>query len=152
MTREGELKTIEDAAKDTMDLSQLKPEALEDGQCGANKRRRRKRFRGRSNAGSRFKKGYQSNVPKRHPLLKGSKMVDGRTKSAKQAKLEQEKLSPRDLAARAALARLGQLDVDQENSMSSDDSFFSDEDENDITPHNVSQCGCRSCLWESMRV
>ena len=151
VTQQGELKTIEEAAKDTMDSSQLALQVLEEGQCGANKRRRRKRFRGRSITG-RYNKGYQSNVPKRRPLLKGTKMVDGRTKAAKQAKVEQEKLCPRELAARAALARLGNGQRDEDNGYNSDEPSCSDEDENNITAHNISQCGCRSCLWDRMLV
>ena len=39
------------------------------------------------------------------PLLKGSKMIDGRTKHAKAVRVEMNTLRKRDLAARAALGR-----------------------------------------------
>ena len=156
VTAQGELKTIAEAAKDTIESSPLALTVTE-GECGAKKRRRRRRYRGRNNnnnsAGGSHSKGYQSNVPRRRPLLKGAKMVDGRTKVAKQAKLEQEKVTPRELAARAALARLGYQQQQKENedsSSCSEQSLSSDEDENDIVPHNLCQCGCRSCLWERM--
>ncbi|KAL3916658.1 MAG: hypothetical protein SGARI_007909, partial [Bacillariaceae sp.] len=128
-------------------------------ECGAKKKRRRRRNRRKSGA-----TGYQSNVPKgkKPPLLKGKKMIDGRTKFGKAVKEEKQTWSRQELAARAALARFGQQpdsgaakkagssienrpprrkkDVDDSSSSSSDnsDSESSDEssdDEDGIAPH-----------------
>lgn len=163
VTAQGEVKTIQEAARDTMDTSSplllTGSQTMEPGDCGAKKRRRWRRRRGGGRGNYRgYSKGYQSNVPKRRPLLKGAKMIDGRTKFAKEAKRLQEKLSPQELAARAALARLGQNPQAQdgdsdESSSSNSEGGESDDDEEayNVAPHHA-QCGCRSCLWERMGV
>ena len=67
-------------------------------------------------------------------------MIDGRTKEGKAAKKLREDCTPQELAARAAMARFGQTEEDG-------DSLHSDDEE--ICPH-ATNCGCRSCSWESM--
>ena len=87
-------------------------------------------------------------------------MVDGRTKEGKAVRLAKERLTPRELAARAALARLGPTlttDVstnradEEEEDLSSDGSSndASDDDEDAVAPHTLA-CGCRSCQWDQM--
>jgi hypothetical protein len=81
-----------------------------EGDCGSSKRRRRRQKRGGGGArkkGGAHNSGYTSNIPKKRPLLKGSKMVDKRTKVGKAALIKRDNLSVRELAAKAALARFG---------------------------------------------
>jgi len=164
VTAQGEIKTIQEAARDTVDTTSSSSQLtvggapMEEGDCGAKKRRRWRRRRGRGNyrGGGKYSKGYQSNVPKRRPLLKGARMVDGRTKAAKEAKRLQEKMTPQEMAARAALARLGgpnqeAHDDGSDDSSSVDEGGEADDEEYNVAPHLV-QCGCRSCLWERMGV
>ena len=78
VTKDGQLKTVEDAAGDVISPDVQLGVLNEEGQCGARKGGRRRRFAGRKRSfGS---KGYQYNIPKLPPLLKGVKMIDGRTK------------------------------------------------------------------------
>lgn len=80
-----------------------------ENECGASTKRRRGRGKRRGGSGS-HSKGFTSNAPpneKKRPLLKGAKMVDKRTKVGKAAMRERENATPRELAARAALARFG---------------------------------------------
>ena len=86
-------------------------------ECGASKKRGRGRRRnggGSGGSGSRSiggggekSKGYTSNVikEKKRPLLKGAKLIDKRTKIGKEAMEEIANLTPRELAAKAAMAR-----------------------------------------------
>ena len=81
-----------------------------EGDCGSSKRRRRRQKRGGGGPrkkGGAHNSGYTSNIPKKRPLLKGSKMVDKRTKVGKAALIKRDNLSVRELAAKAALARFG---------------------------------------------
>ena len=123
-----------------------------EGECGARKGRRR-RWRGGGNRGG--SKGYTSNVPKkekRRPLLKGSKMIDKRTKTGKASMAERENLSARELAARAALARFGDAGKGSSEKEEADEIVLSsDEDDGDepIEDHKLG-CGCRSCNWGRM--
>ena len=84
-----------------------------EGDCGSSKTRRRRRHRDGharkklGQGGSARSSGYSSNIPKKRPLLKGSKMVDKRTKVGKAALSKRDNLSVRELAAKAALARFG---------------------------------------------
>ena len=81
-----------------------------EGDCGSSKMRRRRQKRGGGGArmkGGAYNSGYTSNIPKKRPLLKGSKMVDKRTKVGKAALIKRDNLSVRELAAKAALARFG---------------------------------------------
>jgi hypothetical protein len=65
--------------------------------CGASRRRNR-----------RFLKRRAVTKPRKAPpMLKGAKMVDGRTRDGKRAVQAKKNLAPRQLAARAALQRLG---------------------------------------------
>jgi hypothetical protein len=116
---------------------------------------------------------------KKAPLLRGAKMLDGRTRDGKRAKQIKENVAPRVLAAQAALQRLGQrADLecavtaeaagasdaknastaremgDADVSRSQSDLYRGDEidyssDEESIEPH-AACCSCRSCLWEAM--
>lgn len=78
-----------------------------EGDCGASKTRRRRGNWKRNH--KNYSAGYTSNVTKekKRPLLKGSKMVDRRTKVGKAAMAGRENLTARELAARAALIRFG---------------------------------------------
>ena len=84
-----------------------------EGDCGSSKTRRRRRHGGGharkklGQGGSARSSGYSSNIPKKRPLLKGSKMVDKRTKVGKAALSKRDNLSVRELASKAALARFG---------------------------------------------
>ena len=81
-----------------------------ENECGASTKKRRGRGKRRGGGGRGYSKGFTSNVPtneKKRPLLKGAKMVDKRTKVGKATMRERENVTPRELAARAALARLG---------------------------------------------
>ena len=131
-----------------------------EGECGAKEGRRQRRWRGGGNRGGSKAKGYTSNVPqkkeKKRPLLKGSKMINKRTRTGKASMAERENLSARELAARAALARFGdgarkgspgpEKDEVEEIVLSSSDE--GDEDE-PIEDHKLG-CGCRSCDWGRM--
>jgi hypothetical protein len=154
----------------------LDEEETDEGNCGASKRRRfggrRKRPPGtqRKTAG-----GVEQKRLKQPPLRKGAKMVDLRTKQGKKARETKETSTARELAARAALSRLGQAGPQAESlealvcgprvgwSHSNDgtgatevdddaddeDIHSSDSDEEGIVPHSI-QCSCRSCRWEKM--
>jgi hypothetical protein len=148
----GSVKTIGQAVASQAEMSGGTElgKLAEEGECGVKKKKRRRWGRGYKRP---IGKGYQSNVPKRRPLLRGTKMIDGRTKAGKLAKIQRDKLTPQELAARAALARFGQKVTENEqehdeDSGSDDDSSTSDE-ENVIVPHTV-QCACRSCDWEKL--
>jgi len=81
-----------------------------ENECGASTKKRRGRGKRRGGGGRGYSTGFTSNVPtneKKRPLLKGAKMVDKRTKVGKATMRERENVTPRELAARAALARLG---------------------------------------------
>lgn len=155
VTQSGELKTVQEAASDTVRLDKETMGKLgEEKACGAKKGRRRQGRRGGGRSGG-SSKGFQSNVPKRRPLLKGAKMIDGRTKAGKEAKERHEKRTPRELAARAALARFGKTSSKDDNDENQDGgdngSSSSEEEEERIVPH-LSQCGCRSCVWDSLLI
>ena len=70
--------------------------------CSVRSRQRRRR-RNYATTGSGL---YRPNQAKKRPLLKGKKMLDGRTKDAKAAKTDQQLLSKTALAAMAAERRL----------------------------------------------
>ncbi|KAL7541452.1 hypothetical protein ACHAXR_013268 [Thalassiosira sp. AJA248-18] len=110
----GELASVASSASDILgnngvnNLGLLGTEGSE-GDCGASKKRRRHRgkWKKRNNKSST---GYTSNIPqkeKKRPLLKGSKMIDKRTRVGKASMVERENLTSRELAAKAALARFG---------------------------------------------
>jgi len=164
VTPSGEVKTIQEAAREhhhTISNSNTNNDPslgqiAAEGDCGVKRRRRRRRRQWRGN-NNKYSKGYTSNVPKRRPLLKGAKMLDGRTKAGREAKRQRAERTPRELAARAALARLEPkqvLDDDEDdgNSSSRDEASSCDEEEEpQLAPHPP-QCGCRGCVWESMLV
>ena len=154
----GKVAPISSSALDTFDGDDVSSSlgllgaAGSEGECGARKGRRR-RWRGGGNRGG--SKGYTSNVPKkekRRPLLKGSKMIDKRTKTGKASMAERENLSARELAARAALARFGDAGKGSSEKEEADEIVLSsDEDDGDepIEDHKLG-CGCRSCNWGRM--
>jgi hypothetical protein len=174
ITVDGKVTTVREAAAEVLgrtieDFGQL---AL--GECGASKRRRRHRFqRGgtkRSSSG-----GFVSNIPKKRPLLKGSKMIDQRTKEGKAFMAARRQLTPRELIARAALERfdanndnnnnnntaasaaggtaaVGLADKKYHNTSSDDKSQDDSDQESEdeaIEPH-IQGCGCRGCGWERL--
>lgn len=128
-----------------------------EGECGARRGRRRRRRGGGSRGGG---KGYTSNVPKkerRRPLLKGSRMIDKRTRTGKASMADRENLSARELAARAALARFGDAgkgsreeEEEGEIVLSSDDDDEDGEDGDEPIEDHKLGCGCRSCSWGRM--
>jgi WLM domain len=155
----------------------LELEETDEGNCGASKRRRfggrRKRPLGtqRKTAG-----GDGQKRRKQPPLRKGAKMVDLRTKKGKNARETKETSTARELAARAALRRLGQAgpqaeslealacgprvgrshsndgtgateDDNNDDDSDDDDDHASDSDEEGIVPHSI-QCSCRACRWD----
>ena len=125
---------------------------------------------------SNLSAGYTSNVPnkeKRQPLLKGSKMIDKRTKVGKSTMAERENVSARELAARAALARFGNAveastttsskakrnnnlsdDIKGDDSGDLSDGSSDEEDEeggiNERINKHSTGCGCRSCDWSKL--
>jgi hypothetical protein len=169
VTVDGQVKTVREAASNVLGnttdaFGQFAPE-----ECGASKRRSsRRRFRGGGTKRS-SSSGFVSNLPKKRPLLKGSKMIDQRTKAGKALLAARRELTPRELAARAALERFGTNNnttatvategtaavglVDKENHNTSNDESQdgSDQESEDeeIEPH-IQGCGCRGCGWERM--
>jgi WLM domain len=143
ITKTGELKSIQEAASDTVDNDHSLEQVVDESECGA-----RRRWRRRRRTGGDKRKGVASNVPKRLPLLKGAKMIDGRTRAGRQAKKRRDELTPRELAARAAMVRMGQT-IDDGSSGSEQES--SSDDDEPIAPHKA-PCGCRSCVWENLLV
>lgn len=173
----GELASVATSASDVLgtgisNLSLLGTSGTE-GDCGASKRRRRrKNWKRKSNLSA----GYTSNVPnkeKRRPLLKGSKMIDKRTKVGKSTMAERENVSARELAARAALARFGNAveastttsskakrnnnlsdDIKGDDSGDLSDGSSDEEDEeggiNERINKHSTGCGCRSCDWSKL--
>ena len=153
-----------------------------EGGCGASKRRRRRGGGARGRRGGNYGAGYTRNLQKetKRPLLKGSKMVDKRTKVGKVAMAERDGLSTRELAARAALARFGNaasagasaastdvlpLELEREDKVKSSsnygamdiissDSEGGDDDDGDSTHESIEEhnyeCGCRSCEWSKL--
>ena len=123
----GEVMSIEDSAADfvgdgdsgardaNVASTQDEGKQGEKELCGVSKKRNRRWRRRRNNgagrrpsaavAGRRNLNGGGGR--RRHPLLKGAKMIDGRSRAGKAAKALKESLTPRELAARAALARFG---------------------------------------------
>jgi hypothetical protein len=75
--------------------------------CGAKKRRKPKPSVGVAKAMG-LKAEMAGVGQKRKPLLKGAKMVDGRSKKAKESKEAMENMTPRELAAQAAARRFAQ--------------------------------------------
>ena len=126
VTESGTVKTIAEASQDILgsncldrktDTGSLLVVAKKSGEefpqgdeCGATKIKKRRRWRRRKGGNSdKYKKGYKSNAtPMKRPLLKGTKMVDGRTKQGKALKDDRERLPPRGLALCAALERQNQ--------------------------------------------
>lgn len=144
---------------------------LDVDQCGASRRRKR-RWRRRRSAGGPSSSRLSTRRPRKPPLLKGARMVDGRTKAGKAVRLAKERLTPHELAARAALSRLGPTPTmdarmiggvntgtdastnnadedDNEDFPSDGSSHDSSSDEDAVAPHTLA-CGCRSCQWDQM--
>ncbi len=184
----GELASVSESASDilapsgVLDDADLLGGAGSEGGCGASKRRRRRGGGARGRRGGNYGAGYTSNLQKetKRPLLKGSKMVDKRTKVGKAAMAERDGLSARELAARAALARFGNaasagasaastdilpLELEREDQVKSSrnhgaidvlssDSEGGDDDDCNSThepiEEHIYECGCRSCEWSKL--
>lgn len=179
ISKSGEVASVTTSASDIVGTNGVNKLGLlgasgGEGDCGASKKRRRMGGWKKRNNHSKYSKGYKSNVPKKRPLLKGTKMIDKRTKVGKAAMAERENLSARELAARAALARFGNAPAaaspgakEDSSSESEDEVEFvragkkgdvlsSDDEEDDgadfdepIDDHNYG-CGCRSCDWSKL--
>lgn len=129
VTASGEVTTIGMAARDivnTVDSAKTITNNSEDtsttplllvdsSDCGVQKRRKGRRRQRRGGGGGQKRShvtalGMHAALAneKRRPLLKGVKMIDKRTIQGKKSAAETVSLSARELAARAALARLGQ--------------------------------------------
>lgn len=119
ITGDGKIGSVAQSAADVLGINgagadlglNVLGSAGSEGDCGASKKRGRG-GRGGGGRGAGYSKGYTSNVAsneKKRPLLKGAKMVDKRTKVGKAAMRERENMSARDLAAKAALARFGDV-------------------------------------------
>jgi hypothetical protein len=149
-----------------------------EGGCGVSKRRRRGGGGSRGRRGGNYRAGYTSNLQKekKRPLLKGSKMVDKRTKVGKAAMAERDGVSARELAARAALVRFSNaastgafdilpLELEREDKVNSfknhgaidvlsSHSEGEDDDDDDSTDESIEEhsyeCGCRSCEWSKL--
>lgn len=91
----------------------------ETGQCGVSKKRgNRRRSSKRGGNGGGKSKGYISNVinnEKKRPLLKGAKLIDKRTKVGREVMEERRNLTPRELAAKAAMTRISIKNDDNKN-------------------------------------
>jgi len=181
----GELSSVAASATDVLGISHglnqldLLGNVGSEGDCGASKKRRRRGYRKRNR--KNYNAGYTSNVAKKKkiPLLKGSKMVDKRTKIGKAAMAERENLTARELAAKAALARFGCTsnassfaarssvqDLTCDSSSSSDDeknpstirsgesSCDEEEEDKDCIDERIEEhddkCACRSCDWSKL--
>jgi hypothetical protein len=121
ITSDGSVGSVTSSAADLLlghksgvnNLDDMMNKSGSETECGAKKRGKgRRRYggggSGRSRGGGGGKsKGYTSNVinEKKHPLLKGAKLIDKRTKVGKEAMEEIANLTPRELAAKAAMAR-----------------------------------------------
>ena len=117
MAQNGQVSTMEETSTTTEFANQQVGNTSVGGQeewCGAGKQK--KRFRGRR-GGSGTKKrssakamGIKANEQqqKRRPLKKGAKMIDKRTKAGKATVAALQSLTPRELAARAAIERFGE--------------------------------------------
>jgi hypothetical protein len=153
----GQLTTVDEAASDIVEGYPNQELAFSSEECGSQKKRRWRRGGGgkrpRGATGSKFDR-----TEKRRPLLKGAKMIDARTREGKAALHERSKLTPRELAARAALARFGNSSpfVIADSELADDDAeeescSSSDEEDTEgavIVPHSA-QCACRCCDWET---
>ena len=174
----GELASVSASASDilapsgVLDDADLLGGAGSEGGCGASKRRRRRGGGARGRRGGNYGAGYKSNAQKekKRPLLKGSKMVDKRTKVGKAARAERDGLSARELAARAALARFGNaaippLELERKDKLKSSKNHGAmdllsshsegeDDDDGDSIDESIGEhkyeCGCRSCEWSKL--
>jgi hypothetical protein len=173
----GDVSTVQNAANQYWGIGAGDDNAndfslAEGKECGVRKGRRRPRRYGRGTKRSRSAAiktaGIKATQPqqeheKRRPLLKGAKMIDKRTKAGKEAMATQRNLTPRELAARAALQRFGGK-IDEEHGKSTakknsdgDDSLRNDDDDDDddeseeelIDDHKLG-CTCRCCEWDNM--
>jgi hypothetical protein len=171
VARNGNVMSIYEAAADivpsfmTKNVATVPPtdnNIVDENDCGV-KRLRRRRMKG--SAG--YRKRKSKTQTKQPPLLKGAKMIDKRTAAGKRLLTESTTLSRRELAARAAMARVGATTVsvtDHTTTMAeandkhcitnvndefSEDSSNESEDEYIIQPHHNS-CACRSCDWDRL--
>jgi hypothetical protein len=180
VTKNGDVMAIAEAASDVVPhfLNQSIAEAtsvphtsddnFSDNDCGVKRlrRRRAKKFGDKKRKRSTFI-GVKGNSVRQPPLLKGAKMIDKRTLAGKQILAASVSLLPRELAARAALARTAANDPSQPvgaANVSKDTSNnvqiydyqtkFNDSDESDdddcvIRAHEES-CTCRCCDWDRL--
>ena len=172
VTKNGNVMAIFEAAADIVPTFMSKNLAISstdnsfvDDECGVKRLRHRRR---KGSAGYRKRKSKnQGTQTKQPPLLKGAKLIDKRTAAGKRLLTESATLSRRDLAARAAMARVGVIvasDATEQtvttteannrnhtntNEGSSDDSSNDSDDEYTIQPHQ-SSCACRSCDWDRL--
>eukprot|EP00797_Seminavis_robusta_P025615 Sro44_g026530.2 (190) ;mRNA; r:33561-34130 len=91
---------------------------------------------------------------KRRPLKKGTKMIDKRTKDGKAKAAALKRLTPRELAARAALERWqgnasGTNDKDN-NKVSNQEEETTTTIFVEVIEDHPSVCGCRCCEWDKL--
>jgi len=156
-------------------------DTLQDGQsCGAGKGRYRRRRPGGSGENGAKRTAVKAlgiqaaeQSQKRRPLLKGSKLVDKRTKAGKASMETLKEWTPRELAARAAMERLvggggaaaAAATAAGENKdnhhakagagtigmveLLEDSDSTSDNEVEEIVDHQLT-CACRACRWDKM--
>jgi len=165
VTISGEVATVGQAASGIVQQDGDVPLFASNEECGATKQRRRRRWRGgggkKRSAGKAMGTVALQKQEKRRPLLKGSKMIDKRTKMGKAAMVERASVPARELAARAALSRFGNnsgaakkeetiIDESDDKSQEEVTSEEEDDDDDDSIASHEEGCECRSCSWGKM--
>ena len=152
ITGKGEVTTMQQSAElsNNMTLGESK-------WCGASKKQPYQRGRGTKRS-SLHAVGIKAAElqQKRRPLKKGSAMIDKRTKDGKAKVAALRNLTPRELAARAALERLQCKSIPSASGNSNDN--FNDglpgddgsEEEIEVIEDHPTACGCRCCEWDKL--
>lgn len=168
---DGKVSTIEESAASAVENLQDTKLSGTGEWCGAGKRKtgngRRRNWNGKRRASTQaigIKAAEQQQ--KRRPLKKGTKMVDKRTKEGKAKVAALKYVTPRELAARAALARLGGEALGGTSSTvapsllpaclprakeaPANDYDGESDDDIEVIEDHPQTCACRCCQWEKM--